>query len=184
LNVGLRWHVGNGESIHIWRDKWLPRPSTYRVISPPRILSESATMDQLINSETMTWDKDLISRIFCSQDVEVILSIPLSCRRPRDSLTWCGTRNGSFTVKSAYYMLISRNQSQEASSSSGEDLSRLWIGVWSAAVSPKVRLFIWKACRGILPTKERLFVSTFMNGFPCYSSQLRNLYLNYTMILI
>lgn len=167
MNVGLRWCVGNGESIYIWRDKWLPRPSTYRVISPPRILSESATVDQLINSETMTWDKDLISRIFCPQDVEVILSILLIRRRPRDSLTWCGTRNGSFTDKSAYYMLISRNQSQEAFSSFGEDLSRLWMGVWSAAMSPKVRLFIWKACRGILPMKEWLFARNITISFSC-----------------
>ena len=64
-------------------------------------------------------------------------------------------------------MLISRNQSQEAFSSFGEDLSRLWMGVWSAAVSPKVRLFIWKACRGILPMKEWLFARNITSFFSC-----------------
>ena len=30
-----RWRVGNGEKILIWEDKWLPTPTTYKVISPP-----------------------------------------------------------------------------------------------------------------------------------------------------
>ena len=30
-----RWRVGNGNLIHIWEDKWLPIPSTYKVIPPP-----------------------------------------------------------------------------------------------------------------------------------------------------
>ena len=35
LRCGTRWRVGNGRLIHIWEDKWLPTPSTYKVISPP-----------------------------------------------------------------------------------------------------------------------------------------------------
>ena len=103
----------------------MPSLSTYRVISPPTLL-ETATVDQLIQSDSMTWDKELISWIFCSRDVEVILSIPLSHRRLRDSLIWCGTKSGSLLVKSAYQLLLSRSQSQNASSSSGSGaMSRL-----------------------------------------------------------
>ena len=32
---GTRWRVGNVNRIHIWEDKWLPTPTTYKVISPP-----------------------------------------------------------------------------------------------------------------------------------------------------
>ena len=32
---GTRWRVSNGERTHIWEDKWLPTPTTYKVISPP-----------------------------------------------------------------------------------------------------------------------------------------------------
>ena len=34
IQEGTRWRVGNGKLIHIWDDKWLPTPSTYKVISP------------------------------------------------------------------------------------------------------------------------------------------------------
>ena len=168
LKEGLRWHVGSGESIHIWGDKWLPSPSTYRVISPPRLLPETTTVDQLIQSESMTWNKELISQIFCTRDVEMILSIPLSHRCPRDSLIWHGTRNGSFSVKSAYQVFLSRTNHQEPSSSSGSrDMSQLWSSVWSAQVPPKVRLFIWKACKGILPTRARLFARKIVSSIVC-----------------
>jgi hypothetical protein len=34
LRDGMRWRVGDGVDIKIWKDAWLPTPSTFRVISP------------------------------------------------------------------------------------------------------------------------------------------------------
>lgn len=31
---GIKWQVGNGAKIKIWKDKWLPTPSTYKIHSP------------------------------------------------------------------------------------------------------------------------------------------------------
>ena len=33
---GSRWRVGNGKRILIWEDKWLPTPTMYKVVSPPK----------------------------------------------------------------------------------------------------------------------------------------------------
>ena len=49
IKRGTRWKVGNGKVIHICEDKWLPTPSTYTIISPPRIL---------IDSESRRWKVD------------------------------------------------------------------------------------------------------------------------------
>ncbi len=54
--MGLRWKVGSDEKIKVWHDKWLPSPSTYKVISPIKSLEDGATVDQLINPVTMSWD--------------------------------------------------------------------------------------------------------------------------------
>lgn len=35
IRSGTRWRVGNGKLIHIWKDKWLSTPSTYKVITLP-----------------------------------------------------------------------------------------------------------------------------------------------------
>jgi hypothetical protein len=50
---GLRWRVGNGESIRIWKDRWIDSPSTYRIISPVRHLEANATVNSLINQNSM-----------------------------------------------------------------------------------------------------------------------------------
>ena len=42
VGAGHRWQVGDGTSIQIWRDKWLPKPSTFQVISMPNTLLETA----------------------------------------------------------------------------------------------------------------------------------------------
>lgn len=38
IQAGQRWHIGDGASVRIWHDKWLPRPSTFRVVSPQNTL--------------------------------------------------------------------------------------------------------------------------------------------------
>ena len=35
---GSCWRVGNGKLIHIWKDRWLPTPTTYKVVSPLVVL--------------------------------------------------------------------------------------------------------------------------------------------------
>ena len=34
IEVGSRWLIENGRKVNIWRDKWLPSPHSFKVISP------------------------------------------------------------------------------------------------------------------------------------------------------
>jgi len=38
LERGLMWRVGNGDNIQIWQDKWIPKPTTYKIRWPESIL--------------------------------------------------------------------------------------------------------------------------------------------------
>ncbi|KAK3188794.1 hypothetical protein Dsin_028355 [Dipteronia sinensis] len=49
LDVGLQWRIGEGDSVLIYKDRWLPRPTTFKVFSPP-ILCEMARVQLLKTS--------------------------------------------------------------------------------------------------------------------------------------
>ena len=113
-------------------------PSTYKVISPMIGLDPKATVDTLICDDSMTWNLPLLHSMFMANDVECILSIPLSKRKPFDVLLICnGTKQGTFSMKSAYRMLYSYQAATEASSSSSRNLAhQFWSSSWATSVPP------------------------------------------------
>uniref|UniRef100_A0A2N9H705 Reverse transcriptase zinc-binding domain-containing protein n=1 Tax=Fagus sylvatica TaxID=28930 RepID=A0A2N9H705_FAGSY len=157
----------NGSRVKIWKDAWLSSPTTNRVLSPICVLDQNATVDSLIDVETMTWNQSLIQRVFWPRDIALILAIPLSKRKPPDRLIWTGTKNGQFTVRSAYHFLLAQQRCGDASSSTDSLWTSLWKAIWSARVQPKMKLFIWRACSDILPTQGNLFRRGVSNAKSC-----------------
>lgn len=98
--------MGNGRSIRIWQDRWLPTPSTYKVISPPSLLGAEARVSELIDHDTSSWNSELIRDVFLLHEAEVILGLVLSSRLPEDRLVWAPSSNGRFSVRSAYMVAM------------------------------------------------------------------------------
>jgi hypothetical protein len=69
---------------------------------------------------------------------------------------WVGTRNGVFSVKSAYHMAKESIDCLGGESSTGDPYSPIWKAIWSVKVLKVVSNFLWKACNGILPTRVNL----------------------------
>ncbi|KAL0367137.1 UNVERIFIED_CONTAM: LINE-1 retrotransposable element O protein [Sesamum radiatum] len=67
-----RWQVGSGHNIHLWRDRWIPRPLTFQIITTPNTLHIEATIVDLLD-EAGEWKERLIRTIFQSEDVEAFL---------------------------------------------------------------------------------------------------------------
>ena len=96
VKKGIKWQVGNGSRIGIWRDKWLPTSSTHKVISPPLVLPLDATVDVLIDAEAGEWKKELVQRLFLPHEAEVIQGIAWSSRLPEDRQVWTKLANRCF----------------------------------------------------------------------------------------
>ena len=77
-----------------------------------------------------------------------------------DKLIWEETNNGLFIVKSAYKVainiLVASPLGSLDSSSDESNMRCFWKRVWKLDVPLKVRHFVWRACRDILPTKTNL----------------------------
>ena len=86
IRRGIRWRVGNGRRIHIWDDRWLPTPTTYKVISPQANYGDFPVVSSFIDNDTRWWKVDVINATFLPREVSTILKIPLNDNLPEDCL--------------------------------------------------------------------------------------------------
>ena len=156
----MRWQVGDGKSIWIWKDKWIPTPSTYFVISPRTLLPIDATADILIDADHGTWRANLVRELFMNFEGKNILSISLSISMPRDKMVWAGTPNGKFTVKSAYWMAMAMSSAEHEGTSSASGQRQLWKTIWSAEVPNKINFFCLESLLEHPPYKIQLVPKT------------------------
>jgi hypothetical protein len=76
LKKGIRWQIGDGRSVRIWNDPWIPRGTTRRLCSHQgRHLLQ--WVNELIEPATSQWDTELVTQTFHLDDVKIILTIPL-----------------------------------------------------------------------------------------------------------
>lgn len=105
IRKSTRWRVGNGESIKIWEDNWLPNNLNPKITTPQYPFLLNATLDYLIQTNDKDWDRGIISDIFNSRDARLILSIPIARKMHADRQIWAHDPDGRFTVKSTYKFL-------------------------------------------------------------------------------
>lgn len=72
-------------------------------------------------------------------------------------MIWIGNKNGSFTVKSAYYVATKVVEQYEiGESTSDHSYPPFWKKIWQLKVPPKVKIFAWRTCMNDLPTMYNL----------------------------
>lgn len=142
-----RWRVGNGKSIYIWKDKWLPDQSNASVSTPPYPFLEDAKVSSIMLNQGVGWDSEVILEIFNSRDANLIMSTPLSMSNRDDKLIWTKEDRGIFSVKSCYRALVGDHNSADRV---------IWALIWKIKIPPKARFFFWQACVSCLPTADLL----------------------------
>jgi hypothetical protein len=166
LKNGLHWRIGNGDNIFVWHDQWLPRPTTYKIFSPRKILEQNARVSVLIDQNTRMWNVGLILEVFLEDEAELICSKPLSPLPVEDRIIWRGTKNGIFSVRSAYFLEM-ENIANQIGGVSKPDEGRNWKEIWNLRVPNVVKLFLWKALHNLLPTRTNLARKGVINDTVC-----------------
>lgn len=161
IERGSRWCIGNGESVQIWKDRWIPNPDSCRVISQVGAHSGLERVSSLLDTERRGWNVARVRNTFLPHEDEMVLSIPISAGLPADSIVWAGITNGKFTVKSAYKVAqkaMKENplRGEEGGSSDNSRMKAIWKIVWCLSCPNKIKHLLWRACKNILPTKLRL----------------------------
>ncbi|XP_041017886.1 uncharacterized protein LOC121260102 [Juglans microcarpa x Juglans regia] len=116
LEEGLIWRIGDGKSVTIWNDKWIPQKSTFRPQSSTRFLPVDTKVAILIDYSTNQWKIPMLEALFNNTKAGIIKRIPLSPYPKQDKLIWRCTPTSTFSVKSAYYLKDELDKSKGQSS--------------------------------------------------------------------
>ncbi|KAL0367380.1 UNVERIFIED_CONTAM: hypothetical protein Sradi_3628100 [Sesamum radiatum] len=149
LVAGLRWQIGNRESVSIVGVPWIPRPYIFQVISYPKSLSATSKVGEMIDESG--WKESLVREEFHPGDADCILSIPLPSVHRQDEIIYYNGKQGKFSVKSAYSLAC------EIASTASVDIY-LSAGL-EAGLGPtfgtKIQLFIWKSANLVQFERQR-----------------------------
>ena len=134
----------------------MPSTPHNAVISPCPPNSTLTLFRHLIDEDSPTWNKEVVTATFLPFEAEIILKIPLSSYSQDDMLIWGGTKNGAYAVLSGYHFLLNESHRADPGPSDISLLTKVWNTVWSLQVPPKVRHFLWQASHESLPTRNNL----------------------------
>jgi hypothetical protein len=159
---GHIWRVGNGESIDIWSDPWIPYSKDGKVISA-RGGGVSTKVSDLIDPLNGQWDIALLGALFNTVDVNRILQIPIHTQGHTqgfsDFVAWRHTSHGSYTVTSGCHCQWRHQFGASAGQLAlprGSTTNPVWKTIWKLKVASKVKKFVCRALHGILPLKSIL----------------------------
>ncbi|GAU30519.1 hypothetical protein TSUD_65290 [Trifolium subterraneum] len=82
---------------------------------------------------------------------EKILETPLVSSVREDKVVWEEERNGCYSVKSGYKLVMRYIIGSDKYHVVGN-----WNGIWKSQAPHKARHLLWRLCRGCLPTRSRL----------------------------
>ena len=156
IKRGAVWQIGNGKSVHIWGDRWLPGTVNNKIISPAIIANNSTMVSSLIDQTNWVWKGELIESYFFEWEAKIIKNTPLCRSIQEDVLIWPFSPDGEYIVQTGYRFLQKQNMVNEPGSSDGAMLQPLWKKIWGLKVPRKVKNLVWRACKNALPTKMNL----------------------------
>lgn len=157
---GLRVRIGHGYHTAVWESPWINEDVNFHSITPrPESCSFPWHVADIIEPNTGGWDRSLIEQPFWPVDWDRIYATPIGAPTVEDRTVWHYSPNGRFTVKSCYQFLTRggqhRGDETRVSGSGVEGFA--WNNIWKLPIPPKIRVFIWRACRNILPCNAELF---------------------------
>lgn len=152
------WQIGDGRTVKVWGDRWIPRRSTFQSVSTRPADSTITFVSELI-TEDARWNMDMLTSVLPKEEVDIICTISLSVWSTCDNFIWHFDKKGKFTVKSAYHVArlwVLPPSLTASTSASTSPFYTLWNHLWKVNVPPKVKMVAWRIISDIIPTADNL----------------------------
>ncbi|KAH1105953.1 hypothetical protein J1N35_009721, partial [Gossypium stocksii] len=125
-------------NVNIWNDAWVPGAGNGRIQCQQIDIRYSKVSD-LINHDDVTWKHGDIRALFGEEQMEKIISIPLTNRESPDILVWRGDKIGVYTAKSGYFQKIAT----EGNVLHHTTMSKFYKQIWGLKVPSRIRIHLW-----------------------------------------
>ncbi|KAL4625871.1 hypothetical protein ACB092_05G056600 [Castanea dentata] len=75
IKKGSWWCIGNGQKVHIWNDRWIPRPNSSKVVRPQRAQYKEVMVSDLIDIDRESWDaaKEGTSKVCAEKNIWAVI---------------------------------------------------------------------------------------------------------------
>ncbi|KAF6160055.1 hypothetical protein GIB67_034876 [Kingdonia uniflora] len=153
----LCWHIGNGESVDLWLEPWIPGIRFGRPAGPAPLVRPITKVVDLINQNSKTWNTALIHTMFQKDIADLITSIPLSRYPGRNVLRWKQEHNDILTVKTVHNYSLKEQNSEHLGCNTTNIDDFVWETIWKMKVAFRIQLVLWKAIQDGIPTKLNLW---------------------------
>ncbi|KAJ1421261.1 Ribonuclease H-like superfamily [Sesbania bispinosa] len=141
----------NDERIRVFRDPWLKNRSNSFINNSIPEGYEDLRVAELIDSNSARWRINLIRSMFHSEEAAAILDTLLSSCSREDELIWKLSRDGKFSVKSAYFHVYEALIDNSHLKVRGD-----WSLLWRLRIPNRAKLLMWRVLRGCLPVRTNL----------------------------
>ncbi|CAL1398685.1 unnamed protein product [Linum trigynum] len=149
INMGAIKVIGSGKDTWIGRDQWIPTLQNFGISSGPQ---QNIRVNEWINQGDRSWNSELLQGHVSIEEMDAILRVPVGEEGSDDFWAWCLTKDGSFSVRTAYHAVHKANTNFQQSGNAEN-----WKWIWGLNIPPKLKFFIWRCSRNGLATKEWLF---------------------------
>ncbi|CAN1147135.1 Putative ribonuclease H protein At1g65750 [Linum perenne] len=137
--------------VDVWDSPWIRDDDNFFIDTPRDPELRGLRVCDLFIPGLREWDVELIQTLFSERDANAILGIPLVEGEFDDRRIWHFGNKGVYTVRSCYRLIMDRMVPRDHL-----DVPGPWRSLWDAVVPPRMRVFMWRIARGILPTRMAL----------------------------
>ena len=143
---GTCWILGDGRRVRFWRDNWLLDQPLYELSTAdiPEEIIEAKARD--LWQHGTGWLTQLMEPYMSTHNSLRLASVVIDeVTGARDRMSWSGSNDGQFSVKSAYTFLTKNVVPRQ-------NMEALYRRVWRVAVPERTRVFLWLVSHQVIMT--------------------------------
>ncbi|GMI85638.1 hypothetical protein like AT4G29090 [Hibiscus trionum] len=166
LEKGIGWIIGDGKSVNIWNDSWVPGLPDGRIMVDS-ISTQFTTVSDLIDEQGL-WKEGVIRMLFSPIQADQILKVLLASVPTPDSYSWRPDNSGIYSVKSGYKLLMgSEFYPQDELSEVQQWKKSVFSKIWACSIPAKVKVTCWRFVKNYIPTNVNLSIRRILVSINC-----------------